>query len=214
MQKKYIFMLFILLIILFIYIILHYAKMIETFDGDESEFYIFGYGSLVNNESRKTTIKLKKSPVKAIISENFPYSRSYEFKYNTSRVLGLKEDNSYNKHINGIIFKVKQSQLDKLDEREKGYKKIVIPWSFLKNKEELLNNNKLNKNYNNYTLFTYIPSDEMTINTENNTISYNYLDKVYDGFQENGDDDFLKEFINNTDNLPSNYNSFDKWINS
>ena len=219
MQKKYIYMLVILLIILFIYIIVHHSKTIETYDGGEPEFYIFGYGSLVNDYSRKETVLLKKAPVMATISENFGYQRAYGFKSEDSphRVFGLQQNPSYNSKINGVLFKVNSEDLARLDFREKSYEKIVIPWNYVINREALVKENKLEKNYDKYTLFTYFPNDEMSINKNNDSISYDYLDKVYDGFYNKVDDDsFLTEFINNTDNstLPSDYTTVDNWINS
>ncbi len=83
--------------------------------------YIFGYGSLVNNESRFITMKRHTEPIKAFIDNDFGYVRKWNY-YNQEKniiALGL-EKNIFGNNINGILFDIHDHEISLLDKREIG----------------------------------------------------------------------------------------------
>lgn len=168
--------------------------------------YIFGYGSLVNNESRILTIKRHTEPIKVIIDSNFGYIRKWNY-YNEDKniiALGLEKQNNSD-NINGILFDVYDDEIALLDKREIGYEKIIIPPNFI----NILSKDKL-QNMDNSIVYTYIPTTDFIIDPNNikkNKLNEVYLNKCIKGFLSYGYA-FYESFINTT----YNWNIFLQYI--
>jgi hypothetical protein len=159
--------------------------------------YIFGYGSLVNNESRFITLKRQTEPIKAIIDSRFGYVRKWNY-YNKDKniiALGL-EKHVFGNSINGILFDVYDNEIDLFDKREIGYEKIIIPPSYVNvlSKNLLLNTDNI--------IYTYIPKKDYILNNNIDCIYPNklnqlYLNKCCNGFLSYNYS-FYESFLNNT----------------
>ena len=159
--------------------------------------YIFGYGSLVNNESRFLTLKRHTEPIMVILDSSFGYVRKWNY-YNQDKniiALGL-EKNVCGSRINGILFDVNENEIALLDKREIGYEKIIIPSQFIKilSQKNLIDIDSI--------IYTYIPKKEYMISNNINYISSNklnqlYLNKCCNGFLSHNYD-FFKSFVNTT----------------
>ena len=159
--------------------------------------YVFGYGSLVNNESRFITLKRHTNPIKAIIDNSFGYVRKWNYynKENNIIALGL-EKNIFGSNINGVLFDVNDNEIALLDKREIGYEKITIPFNFIKvlSKKKLLDTDSV--------IYTYIPKKDYRIYNNIDYISPNklnqtYLNKCCIGFLQY-DYSFYESFVDNT----------------
>lgn len=87
--------------------------------------YIFGYGSLIEMESRlRTTPKAKVVfPVRVNGFKRGWFARTGVSGLSTT-FLGCVEDEK--SHTNGVIYEVNQDDLEKTDKREKGYERVKI----------------------------------------------------------------------------------------
>jgi hypothetical protein len=159
--------------------------------------YIFGYGSLVNNESRFITIKRHTIPIKVYIDSSFGYVRKWNY-YNQEKniiALGL-EKNIFGNNINGILFDVKDNEIAFLDKREIGYEKITIPKNYINilSKDKILDIDSI--------IYTYIPKKDYILSNNIDYISQNKLNQVYLNKCCNGflsyDYNFYESFVNNT----------------
>ena len=159
--------------------------------------YIFGYGSLVNNESRYLTIKRYTEPIKVIINSSFGYVRKWNY-YNEDKniiALGLEKENVGN-NINGILFDINDNEIALLDKREIGYEKIIIQPNFINilSKEKLLNTDSI--------IYTYVPKKDYILvnnidNVSPNKLNQLYLNKCCNGFLSYNYD-FYESFVNTT----------------
>ena len=100
--------------------------------------FIFGFGSIVNDESRKSTVENSGDPIPVRISPQFGYRRVWNFRSPTAKLtaLGLEKVNDPTKltTINGIIYPLisldtnhTDDQMKAFDEREEGYVRMEIP---------------------------------------------------------------------------------------
>jgi len=159
--------------------------------------YIFGYGSLVNNESRFLTLKRHTEPIKVVLDSNFGYIRKWNY-YNQEKniiALGL-EKNIFGSNINGILFDVYDNEIAFLDKREIGYEKISIPPNYINilSKKKLLDIDSI--------IYTYIPTKDYRLYNNIDYISPNKLNKTYlnkccVGFSSYNYA-FFEYFVNNT----------------
>ncbi len=87
------------------------------------KIYIFGYGSLVNYNSRKDITKKSKTLFYASIHKDFGYIRSFNVRLTIDGIkqtmLGIEKITKFEKNeltfpINGILFQVTPSQLKKI----------------------------------------------------------------------------------------------------
>ena len=90
--------------------------------------YIFGYGSLVETESRSRTSSsaLYASPVNVGGIQRGWFDQTGGVSLSTTYLGAVPNPNA---NCNGVIFQVSQQQLDEFDARETGYKRERIPQS-------------------------------------------------------------------------------------
>ena len=85
--------------------------------------YIFGYGSLVNTQSRLNTIKSAVKAYPIVVDEQFGYERDYYYRdrieRGAERVLGIKKNPKKDTIINGALFKVPRDRLKDMDLRSR-----------------------------------------------------------------------------------------------
>ena len=171
--------------------------------------YVFGYGSLVNTQSRLNTIKsaLKAYPV--VIDEQFGYERDYYYRdrigRGAERVLGIKKNPRKDTLINGALFKVPNDRLKDMDLRENNYKKIRIPWEYV------LLYGKSNPQTS-VPIYAYQPLPEIS-EGHRGKISDEYLDITIQGFLEYGIP-FTRLFFDTTKHLPEGYRSLEEYKES
>ena len=105
---------------------------------DPPKNFIFGFGSIVNDESRHSTVENAGDPIPVRIASNFGYRRVWNFQSPTAKLtaLGLEKvsDPSKLSTINGIIYPLISSegiteddQIKAFDEREEGYMRMKVP---------------------------------------------------------------------------------------
>ena len=181
--------------------------------NDKPTDFIFGYGSLINNESRSYTGKKiigKAIPVE--LSKKAGFQRVWVCKktrYGKKSFLGLNKTTNNSHNINGIITPIYKC-IKKFDKREKGYKRIRIKYN-------PKNNNIIRalswQNLPDYpcNIYIYINKEKMDYPMKECPISQNYLDIVMLGCLEYGEN-FAKFFIKNTFNW-KNENNKVFWIN-
>jgi hypothetical protein len=146
--------------------------------------YIFGYGSLVNIQSRNITgesVLIGPVRVRGL-------RRSWNVQTRESTALGLIEIPE--SICNGIIVSVSDQELERFDVREipTKYRRIELS----KNNVELSDGNIVDG-----LLWTYIAIDPKP-SDEKHPILQSYVDVVLTGFLDFGID-FAKEFINSTE---------------
>jgi hypothetical protein len=97
--------------------------------------YIFGYGSLIEQQSRMSTVPNANKVIPAIIQG---YTRGW---WARTKVIGfsttylgclaydseLLKDYDRPDHVNGVLFEVTQHEIDRLDDREKNYTRVRVP---------------------------------------------------------------------------------------
>ena len=154
------------------------------------ENYIFGYGSLVNSNSRKKTLKKNTDSIPCILKKNNNFRRKWIFRCNknNSTALGIEKCNLIEANeINGVIFKVNDKDLNLLDKREEGYERV------------LLDLDKIifcNKKIDNINIWVYIINTPNLPN-KNFPIESKYLNTCINGFYEFGYE-YVCKFIKNT----------------
>jgi hypothetical protein len=167
------------------------------------KIYIFGYGSLVNYNSRKDITKKsikskksrksKKTSFYASIHKDFGYIRSFNVRLTIDGIkqtmLGIEKVDKIEKKltfpINGVLFQVTSSQLKKLDQRESEYRRIIVNKKFIKT-DILLHENDI--------VYIYKPKVIFKISC-NYPVCQDYLNMCLEGFAEYGEKamiDFLK----------------------
>lgn len=151
--------------------------------------YIFGYGSLVNSESRAASLKCQKSVVAARISPEFGYKRVWNYRGPGFTALGLvKTENATS--INGIIYGVDESNMDILDEREKDYIRVEVPWELVESVDWM----HLPKDGH---LWIYVPINCYPP-SPNYPLLQSYIDTCVTGFLEYSEE-FAIEFLETTE---------------
>jgi hypothetical protein len=152
--------------------------------------YLFAYGSLVNDSSRNRTTDVAYSDIShyAEISHLLGYIRSFNVRVIKDDIpqimLGIEKSTNPSP-INGILFKVSESILKKIDNREKLYDRMIIEHKFIKT------NITFNKND---VVYIYNPKKISKI-SEKFPLMKKYLNMCLEGFSKFGKkavDDFLE----------------------
>lgn len=148
--------------------------------------YIFGYGSLINDESRsKTGTTGGAFPVRVKGLKRGWYLPIEEF--DLVAVAAVENEKS---NCNGVIFEFDKDELLKFDEREKHYKRVKLnleSLKFLDQKKNIEGN-----------IWTYMIDAPQSI-PEEFSIATSYLDVILKGCIGYGKE-FTKEFVLTTDN--------------
>ena len=181
--------------------------MNKTKKNKSKYIYIFGYGSLTHDEDRKETTTNHYPATPVIINKSFNHTRSYltlnDNEYLPIRAMGLTK--SKGNLITGSIFKIPPSVSKRLNQRERHYKKIRIPWKHV----SIYNNDKINKSI---PLYTY-EANPSHIRLKNIKPWEYYLDLTIMGHLQYGVD-FTKLFFKSCKNLPESHSSYEKWLKS
>ncbi|MBS0235860.1 MAG: gamma-glutamylcyclotransferase [Proteobacteria bacterium] len=165
----------------------------STRNIDAPTNYIFGYGSLVNSQSRMASLGNNTFAIPARISSDFGYVRKWNFHSITKMTaLGLERVNDGKQTINGVIYPVSTDDMTIWDNREVGYKRIEVPWRFVQSVgwQGLPSMGKL---------WAYVPEDGDRRGPANYDypIVQSYVDVCTIGFLEYGEE-FTKEFLETT----------------
>lgn len=118
----------------------------KTIKNKKTPTFIFAYGSLVNNASRKRTLKKHVKAYPAIISKRFGYKKAFNTIATINEneiVMGIEKNNKYSTHIRGAIFPVNKEQKKSLQKREFVYNPIKIPKKYINTNITLPDNAKV-----------------------------------------------------------------------
>lgn len=154
----------------------------------KKNIYLFAYGSLVNDKSRNKTIEFYPVNYYAEISHLLGYIRVFNVRIIKNGIpqimLGI-EKSTKPTPINGILFQVTDSILEKIDDREKIYDRMIIEHQFIKTDIQF------NKND---VVYIYNPKKISKI-SEKFPLMESYIDMCLEGFSKYGEkavDDFLE----------------------
>lgn len=101
---------------------------------DKPKHFIFGFGSIVNDDSRRRTAPKAGLAFPVRISKHFGYKRVWGYQSSKAKLtaLGLaKATTQQASSINGVLYSVTESDLMAFDKRECGYKRINIPHIYI-----------------------------------------------------------------------------------
>lgn len=146
--------------------------------------YLFGYGSLINPDSRTHTGKTDD----ALLCEVKDIKREWNFRVPEAHVTALGATLQSNTVCNGVLIPIDTEELGKFDIREKGYTRVPL----LKKNVEL-SNGKLPSN----RIWAYLLDSPQKPNSQNPIIQ-SYIDVVLSGCITVGGGDFAKRFISTT----------------
>ena len=155
--------------------------------------YIFGYGSLINENSWRKTLPKVMSKIPARVSKKFRYVREWNYRGKKSTYLGLRKLNKYERGstINGVLYSIDESNIKLFDRREEKYKRISIPHHMIK----IISNNKILKDS---IVWTYVPlSKNRKYPTSKYPILPEYFNIVMIGCLEQSNK-FANEFLETT----------------
>ena len=93
--------------------------------------FIFGFGSIINDESRKSTVPEAGDPIPVRISSDFGYKRVWNFQSSSAKLTALGLIKAENCTINGVIYPVKTNDIPILDSREEGYTRTEVPIEYV-----------------------------------------------------------------------------------
>ena len=150
-----------------------------------TKYYVFGYGSLINEKSRQMTIKRKSETIPVILSRDARFKRNWicvkshtpRIKEKSSHICysNLKHSTMTNTDVNGVLFKVNKEELKLLDKRESAYERIEL------NKSHIIpffENNKLPIFKDNCKVVTYVSN---VGNSGKGVIFQSYIDTILSG---------------------------------
>lgn len=170
-------------------------KKNKTLKNNKKCIFLFGYGSLMNDCSRKKTHKKVSKKYPVVLNENFGYVR----KWNTiipknKLVLGIEKNHNKDTSINGILFKVCKCCIKNFLKREKRYNMKKI------NKKHIIFSKNIPYDFNKYEVYTFV-----TKNGSNNSIKKNkslkipkyYKNRIKRSFKHYNKD-FKKMFLKTT----------------
>lgn len=152
-----------------------------------SEVFIFGYGSLINSESRSDTAQTGEGL--PCIVEGLKREWNFHGPFDSSSGLtavGLIIDS--NSSTNGVIAPLTEAELAKFDEREKGYQRIEVDSKrirFLRENPQITN-----------SVWTYVPENPQ-LPDQSYPIAQTYVDLILIGCLNYGRE-FAKDFIKTT----------------
>jgi hypothetical protein len=123
-----------MLIVLMLIIAIGRSTEAEDFWGrklpDQPTQFIFGYGSLIDSESRNSTAAKPVPAIPVRVSAAFGYIRMWNDRSPSGfTALGLRRagPGESGMTINGVIYPIEGQDLSAFDSREKGYVRIEVP---------------------------------------------------------------------------------------
>lgn len=156
--------------------------------------FIFGYGSIINEDSRCNNNNDIFSAIPARLSEKLGYRRCWNYRCLTSKftALGLeKVDINKANTINGVLYPI-MNNLEYFDEREEGYNRIKIPNNMIESCCWI------NIPIYDCNIYIYVPKKENNILPDHNyPYLQSYIDMCILGCLKYGES-FAKEFIQTT----------------
>jgi hypothetical protein len=164
--------------------------------------FIIGYGSLINAVSRGSTAGATIPAIPVRVAAAFGYIRSWNSRADAFTALGLRSPHPGESAItiNGVLYPVKDAELQEYDGREKNYRRVEVPLSQI----EAVSWQRLPETGH---LWIYVPRDPGTQGTAvdgsaaadaDHPLLQSYIDVVIEGGLEYGDD-FAKEIIETSD---------------
>ena len=97
---------------------------------NEPSQFIFGYGSLINGQSRNTTAGTPMPALPVRVSAAFGYVRTWNDRSPSGfTALGLRRPRigESASTINGVLYPVQGNDMSKFDAREEGYARVEVP---------------------------------------------------------------------------------------
>lgn len=163
--------------------------------------FIFGYGSLINTQSRNATSDKPIPAVPARIAKDFGYLRAWVFKSTSGfTALGLRKPRPDESPatINGVIYPVEGGDMEAFDAREVGYRRVEVPLDLIEplSWQQLPPDGKI-------WIYVSVGDDGETGSpvqggpTSDFPLLQSYIDIVVEGGLEYGDD-YLRELIATT----------------
>lgn len=154
----------------------------------KKKIQIFGYGSLINDKTRKITLKKKTKSIPVIFNDP-KFTRKWiclkkKNKKKNRSVLTLYKKKNSKKNINGILFPINNNNLlKKLNKREGSYNLIKL------NKKYFIsfNNKKIPKEH----IYSYISKQKYKKPNKSCKVNQHYIDVTIDGLSK-----FGKSFAN------------------
>ena len=184
---------------------------------EEGADYVFGYGSIINNLSRKSTLQCVSDSstvadntdhtVFATLSAKFGYRRCWCYRSSTGfTALGLKyygaehEDNRCGQNgIGGVLFLVPSAAaLSAFDIREAGYRRISVPYEYfnIADSSDVLTTSSAKLAISAGRIWTYIPEENRTADPDENfPLLQTYIDTCIRGCLEWGGTSSVSEFL-------------------
>lgn len=151
-----------------------------------SEQFIFGYGSLICQDSRSRT---------GVTSNAYPIEvrgiqRRWSMHSPEWPATAVSAHHSQSHHCNGVYFSVDDENLSKFDQREQGYDRIQLPWDQVTSPD----NRALPTDG---VLWAYVGTDEGAP-SHTRPIMQSYLDVILNGCLDFGTD-FTRRFTQTTE---------------
>lgn len=182
------------------------SPSIKELHDKGNKYYIFGYGSLINEESRKQTgITGKAIPVRIhhmTRGWNYDVDTIHHPKLSNTpyTAVGVTIDkNNFDSTVNGVIFDIEYDEISKYDEREARYQRYQIDPMDI----EILETNNGNDAFldQNAIVYVYIVPDDIVLSLDDidtRILKQSYIDKFISGcFDVNGYE-FALECIEST----------------
>jgi hypothetical protein len=155
--------------------------------------FIFGYGSLINSNSRNATSSAPIPAIPARISGAFGYRRCWNDRSQSGfTALGLcrTQSGELGATVNGVLYPVQHDDLAKFDKREEGYNRVAVPLDQI----EAAGWQRLPEEGR---IWIYVPAHMGKEPDASYPILQSYIDVVVEGGLEYGED-FAQEILETT----------------
>lgn len=165
--------------------------------------YIIGYGSLIQNQSRKDTYQYAENALPVMV---YGYQRGWfvQGTRNTFKTTFLSVVRNEKSQFNGVIFKVNREGMTRYDAREKYYCRETVSPSHI----QMLNHQSVPHGQ----FWVYItPTDKITAPSKNYPILQSYVNIFLSGCLAVQKQYGLKNFLNDCVDTTHNWSSH--WIN-
>jgi hypothetical protein len=169
--------------------------------ADSPTHFIFGYGSLINSESRNATATKSVPAIPARVSAAFGFRRCWNDRSPSGfTALGLCKAprGERGTTINGVVYPVEGDDMSKFDQREEGYTRAEVPMNLI----ESVGWQRLPERGRIWVYVPARPGSEPGSGLPEPDASYpllqSYIDIVVEGGLEYGEE-FAREIVETTD---------------